>query len=213
MVDAILKKGPLAESPFELMAQEMIDREFVKEWSVNELNRKIGKELKNRDFEKGRKMFSVAGCFSCHRFNNEGGMTGPDLTSSVGRFSVHDLLDNIINPSKVMSDQYAPADITMDDGELITGLIVNLNGDDVMVNTDMFNPNDITNIDRNKILDIQISRLSPMPSGLLSMLKEDEIFDLIAYILTDGERNRIIFRLAWPIIKLASNFTGTANHL
>lgn len=194
MVDAILKKGPLAESPFELMAQEMIDREFVKEWSVNELNRKIGKELKNRDFEKGRKMFSVAGCFSCHRFNNEGGMTGPDLTSSVGRFSVHDLLDNIINPSKVMSDQYAPADITMDDGELITGLIVNLNGDDVMVNTDMFNPNDITNIDRNKILDIQISRLSPMPSGLLSMLKEDEIFDLIAYILSGGDSNSRMFR-------------------
>ena len=93
-----------------------------------------------------------------------------------------------------MSDQYAPADITMDDGELITGLIVNLNGDDVMVNTDMFNPNDITNIDRNKILDIQISRLSPMPSGLLSMLKEDEIFDLIAYILSGGDSNSRMFR-------------------
>ena len=33
-----------------------------------------------RDFDRGRKLFGEAQCFACHRFDNEGGANGPDLT-------------------------------------------------------------------------------------------------------------------------------------
>ena len=46
---------------------------------------------KKRDYDRGRRLFGEANCFACHRFDNEGGSLGPDLTSVAGRFSVRDL--------------------------------------------------------------------------------------------------------------------------
>ena len=56
-------------------------------WTLDELSAAASTELKGRNFENGRKMFAAAGCFTCHRFGNEGGMTGPDLTGAGGRYS------------------------------------------------------------------------------------------------------------------------------
>jgi hypothetical protein len=64
-----------------------------------------------------------------------------------------------------------------------------------MVNTDMFDPNQQVKIDRNKVLRIEPSKTSPMPTGLLTMLKEDEILDLVAYILSGGDRKNGMFKL------------------
>ena len=122
-------------------------------------------------------------------------MTGPDLTSSGGRYSPHDLLDQIINPSTVINEQYVPTELTLEGDKTVTGVIVNLFGDEVMVNTDMFDPNQQVKIDRNKVLRIEPSKISPMPTGLLSMLKEDEILDLVAYILSSGDRKNGMFKL------------------
>ena len=66
----------------------------------------VEKGLTKRDFDKGRNLFGEAKCFVCHRFNNEGGGLGPDLTVVSGRFGPRDLLESIIEPSKVISDQY-----------------------------------------------------------------------------------------------------------
>ena len=65
-----------------------------------------------RDFDRGRQLFGEAKCFACHRFDNEGGAHGPDLTGVAGRFSVRDLLESILEPSKAISDQYAAVVIT-----------------------------------------------------------------------------------------------------
>jgi len=191
----VLDSKPAIKSPFETMAAAMIGRSFVKEWNIEELSRATRRGLKNRDFDRGRRMFASAGCFACHRFNNEGGMTGPDLTSSGGRYSPHDLLDQIINPSRVINEQYVPTELTLEGDKTVTGVIVNLFGDEVMVNTDMFDPNQQVKIDRNKVLRIEPSKTSPMPTGLLTMLKEDEILDLVAYILSGGDRKNGMFKL------------------
>ena len=63
--------------------------------------------LTGRNFDKGRNLFGEMKCFVCHRFNNEGGGMGPDLTAISGRFGARDLIEKVINPSKNISDQYA----------------------------------------------------------------------------------------------------------
>ena len=40
----------------------------------------LDKLKSGRDFDRGRKLFAAAKCFACHRFDNEGGSNGPDLT-------------------------------------------------------------------------------------------------------------------------------------
>ena len=41
---------------------------------------------------------------------------------------------------------------------MITGRIVNLNGDNMMINTDMLDPNAMTNVNRNQIEEIKPRR-------------------------------------------------------
>jgi hypothetical protein len=82
----------------------------------------------------------------------------------------------------------------MKNGDLITGVVVNMNGDRVTVNTDMFDPNQRVNINRPEVKSIEPSKVSPMPPGLLNLMREDEVMDLLAYILSGGDRNHSAFK-------------------
>ena len=161
-------------------------RPFVRKWKLNELTPIVEKGLTKRDFDRGRQLFGEANCFSCHRFDNEGGAQGPDLTIVSGRFSVRDLLESIVEPSKVISDQYAAVVITTTDGKEVVGRIVNFAGDNMMVMTNMLDPNGLSNVSRQKVESIEKSKVSMMPEGLLDTFKEDEILDLVAYLLSRG---------------------------
>lgn len=169
-------------------------RPIVKQYKMDELAALIDKGLTKRDFDNGRKMFAAAQCFACHRFDNEGGAHGPDLSQAAGRFSARDLLESIVEPSKSISDQYAAVNIEMDDGRKITGRIVNLHDNIMHIMPNMMEPNTLINVDRRKVETIEISKLSLMPTGLLDTLKENEILDLMAYLLSRGDRNHAMFK-------------------
>jgi len=190
----LLAKKPEQKSPFEVMAQAMIGRKFVKEWKLEELSAVSKTKLKGRDFERGRKMFAAGGCFACHRFANEGGMTGPDLTGSGGRYSAHDLLDQIINPSRELNEQFVPVIVKMKNGDTLSGVVVNMSGERVTVNTDMFDPNQRVNVLRPQVASIEPSKISPMPTGLLNLMREDEVMDLLAYLISGGNRDHSVFK-------------------
>jgi putative heme-binding domain-containing protein len=170
-------------------------RPFVKKWTLTELVPLVEKGLNSRrDFDRGRTLFGAASCFSCHRFANEGGAHGPDLTAASGRFSVPDLLESIIEPSKEISDQYVAVVITTTDGRIVTGRIVNLHGDTISLMTNMLDPDHLTNLDRKRVETMTNSKVSMMPEGLLDTFHEDEILDLVAYLLSRGDRNRKWFK-------------------
>ncbi|MFO0876681.1 MAG: c-type cytochrome [Gemmataceae bacterium] len=170
-------------------------RPLVKNYKLDELVPMVDKSLKEkRDFDRGRRLFAEAKCFACHRFDGEGGSNGPDLTGVAGRFGVKDLLESIVDPNKVISDQYAAVQITTVDGRVVVGRIVNLSNDSMMVNTDMLDPNKQTGVNRKRIESIETSKVSMMPGGLLDTLKEDEIADLMAFFLSRGDRNHKMFR-------------------
>jgi putative heme-binding domain-containing protein len=175
--------------------QILAARPFVKEWSVSELAPIVERGQKGkRSYERGRKLFGDAGCASCHRFDMDGAAVGPDLTNVAGRFSVRDLLESIVEPSKVISDQYGAIVIKKKDGEMVTGRVGNLSGDDLMVIENMFAPNDFKNVRRQDIESIEPSKVSMMPEGLFNTLKEDEIQDLVAFLLSRGDRQARMFR-------------------
>jgi putative heme-binding domain-containing protein len=169
-------------------------RPFIKNWTVDELVPIVEKGLKKRDFERGRLLFGEAKCYACHRFNSEGAAQGPDLTGAAGRFNVHDLLESIIEPSKVISDQYADVIITLTSGKVVTGRIINLHGDTMHVNTDMLNPTATVNVNVKQVDMIVTSKISPMPTGLIDTLTVEEILDLSAFLLSRGDRGHVMFR-------------------
>jgi putative heme-binding domain-containing protein len=169
-------------------------RPFVKKWTLEELLPMVERGLTERDFDRGRAMFAAANCFACHRFAGEGGSNGPDLTALAGRFSAKDLLESVVEPSKVISDQYASVVIRQLDGQVVTGRITNLKGDELHINTDMLNPSGIVKVSRQDIDEMRPSTTSMMPAGLLDTLNEEKLKDLLAFLLSRGNRADAMFR-------------------
>ena len=105
----------------------------------------------------------------------------------------------------MISDQYEAVTIATTDGRVVTGRIVNLNGDNMMISPDMLDPNRMINVKRAEIEEITPSPVSMMPEGLLNTLKEDEVLDLMAYLLSRGDRQNPMFaRRDVPFPRLAS---------
>ncbi|GAA4435710.1 c-type cytochrome [Bremerella cremea] len=169
-------------------------RTLVKKWTVEDLATVVDPAtLKGRNFDKGQQLFAEANCFACHRFAQQGGAIGPDLTALAGRFSPRDILESTILPSKQVSDQYQAIKVLTEDGRVVIGRIVNLNGDNMQINTNMLDPNAITHVNRNQVDEIMPSETSMMPEGLLDNFTEEEIKDLMAYLLSRGDRTNAMF--------------------
>ena len=49
-------------------------------------------------------------------------------------------------------------------------------------------------IDRKEVKSIELSKVSPMPPMLLNMLTQDEILDLVAYVLSGGDKENAWFK-------------------
>ncbi|HAB15348.1 MAG TPA: c-type cytochrome [Verrucomicrobiota bacterium] len=169
-------------------------RQVVKEWQVNDLTPSLTTGLQHRNYDRGRELFGAVGCYNCHRFATEGGAVGPDLTGIAGRFNPRDLLESVVDPNKEISDQYQAILVTKNDGETVIGRVANLNDDSIMIATDMTDPNAFADVKRKDVKSIEPSKVSPMPEGLLNTLKEDEILDLLAFLLSQGDRSSKYFR-------------------
>jgi putative heme-binding domain-containing protein len=180
----ILEAQPARTSPRDLLAA----RKPVKEWTLAELVPIVERGLnEKRDLERGRRLYGAVACAACHRFGREGGGVGPDLTAVAGRFGVKDLLEAVVEPSKVVSDQYGAITIAKKNGQVITGRVGNIFGDNLSVIEDMFDPGHATNIRRQDIEEMKPSEASPMPAGLLNSLTAEEIQDLVAFLLARGD--------------------------
>jgi hypothetical protein len=80
-------------------------------------------------------------------------------------------------------------------GKVISGIIVEEKGGEVHVRTNPTEPAGATDAGAEKVLVIPLdeieekvtSKISLMPVGLLNTLNEDEILDLLAWVLSGGE--------------------------
>jgi len=165
-----------------------------REWMLEEVRTLATDGLKERDFENGQKMFAATRCVVCHRFAGDGGATGPDLTQLAGRFNIKDLTEAIIEPSKVISDQYKSSSIARVDGQVVSGRIVAENESQISVLTDPEDSTEVVDIPKENIDEILPSSTSLMPKELLNRLNQDEVLDLLAYLLSRGIKEDSMFK-------------------
>jgi putative heme-binding domain-containing protein len=136
---------------------------------------------RNGDAARGKAVFIKANCAKCHKYGDHGEGVGPDLTTLAKRFKRADVLESILDPSKVISDQYRSVLITTTSGQQINGLAA-VQGDTVTVLL-----NDASKLTlRKDEIDTQVASLiSVMPERLLDTLTRQEIADLFAYLESD----------------------------
>ena len=165
-----------------------------KDYTVDEVLALATDKLKGRDFKNGEKMYKAARCVICHRFGGDGGATGPDLTQLAGRFNLKDLNDAIVDPSKVISDQFKASVVETKAGKVITGQLVSESKDSITILVDPENATKTVEIKKADIETNQPSKVSLMPKDLLKTLNEDEVRDLLAYLLSRGNPADAMFR-------------------
>jgi putative heme-binding domain-containing protein len=139
------------------------------------------KDEKGGTPDAGRAIFEKQ-CAICHRFGGIGKDVGPDLTTIASRFKKSDVLDSILWPSKVISDQYQAEMFELKDGKIVTGVIVRETAAAVLVRT-AETPDKPVAIPKGQIANREPSTVSLMPEGLLEGLSQDEVANLLAFVM------------------------------
>lgn len=169
------------------------DAATAKAWSAGELQVLLATAAHARSFDGGRTAFAKATCVQCHRVQGEGGSTGPDLTGAGSRFGRADLLDAILDPSRLVSDQYQDQELLTADERLLVGRIESEGAGEIHLR--LLPPSEeVAVIDAATVVERRPHPLSRMPSGLLDSLTEGEILDLFAYVLAGGDSSDPAFR-------------------
>ncbi|WP_437186662.1 PVC-type heme-binding CxxCH protein [Planctomicrobium sp. SH668] len=144
---------------------------------IQELKRLLGDEkLGNPDLSNGRKLFQSI-CSKCHRIYGEGGAIAPDLTGS-NRKNLDYLLENIVDPSAVVSKDYRLSVIAMNDGRILNGVIVSQTETTLTLQS----LQERFSLEKEAIEELQTTELSPMPEGQIDPLTHEQIRDLIGYL-------------------------------
>ena len=80
------------------------------------------------------------------------------------------------------------------DDTVIFGRIVGGDEESVQVNTDMRDLSQVETFKQEEIQEISPAEGSMMPEGLLNTFNQVEILDLMAYILSGGDRDDLVFQ-------------------
>jgi putative heme-binding domain-containing protein len=159
-------------------------RPLVRKWTVDDLTDALSTAAE-ADASRGAKIFAAAACIRCHRFGAQGTLIGPDLTSASRRFSRRDLLMSIIEPSRVIAENYRSLQVLTADGKTYVGQAT-LGGDYrspiLRLAPDPSQPFKTIEIPKTEIEAQQESTVSWMPEGLLDTFTSAEISDLLAYL-------------------------------
>ena len=156
---------------------ELRDSAGDKTKMIEDLKARLTPEvLAKADLSQGRVMYQI--CSACHIMYGEGGKVGPDLTGS-GRSNIDYLLENIVDPSGVVSADYRMSMLTLKDGRVLSGVIARQDARTLTLRL----LTEETTLEKAEIAKQETSPVSMMPEGLLMAFQPEQIRDLIAYLM------------------------------
>jgi len=150
-------------------------------WSYEELLAFLNSDAgRTGDWTRGRKIFRTAQCVRCHRCQSfqQGEGLGPDLTQVGKRFQKKEILESIVYPSHVISDQYA-SKVVVVNGRTYTGMVIPRGKEGIKL---LLSDGQQLKLSHEQIDDILPSQQSAMPSGLLNPLTIRQVADLFAFL-------------------------------
>lgn len=163
-------------------------------WEIDSALKYINENKEIRDFKRGNELFIALRCASCHTMKGEGGSVGPDLTQLGTRFSTKDMLESLIEPSKVISDQYESKVFHLKDGTKNMGRLMGENETSYIISQNPYAPQLTKEIAKKEVQDIKVSEISIMPPGTLNVLSPDELRDIMAYLMSGGNENNVVYK-------------------
>jgi putative heme-binding domain-containing protein len=131
------------------------------------------------DVARGRMIFEGRGnCLSCHRVNDKGQYSGPDLTDIGQARTPAAIQRSLVDPTGSMRPINRPVRAVTRDGTVITGRRINEDTYTVQLVTDQGR---LVSLVKAELRDWSVSSSSPMPS-YKDILRPEELADLVAYL-------------------------------
>ena len=152
--------------PLEVKTAELI-RERAKKYPAAKTDVGLGAKVFDRH------------CVMCHRLAGRGRNIGPDL-DGIGARGLERLLEDLLDPSRNVTQAYRTRVIVTTDGRTLTGLMIRVEGKDLIV------VDGVGKEQRIPLADIESNRgtmLSLMPTNFGDTIPESDFFHLVAYLL------------------------------
>ncbi len=163
------------DQPEPVLSVEPTDNKYTMSQLVDFL---ASDEAADGNLERGAAVFEKAQCVKCHRYGLRGEGIGPDLSNVSSRFQRKEIVESVIFPSQVISDQFAAKTVVTTDGRTYTGLVGPTSDGVVVLQANA----EKANVAKSDIDSIVPSKKSAMPDGLFNTLTLAEIADLFAYM-------------------------------
>lgn len=177
-------------------------------WTIDTALKMLKEEpLIGRSLANGKKMFSAGLCSACHRFGTEGGGIGPDLTNLAKRSDYKSILESTLQPNLVVSEQFEQHELKMKDGSVVMGRIVIDEKDSYSLVQSGFEPLKLKKVKKADVASKKGSKLSMMPPALINSMNADELKDLIAYFVSQGNYRHPVYKRPKPTKKLGIEIT------
>jgi putative heme-binding domain-containing protein len=149
------------------------------------------------DAAHGKKLFyGEANCSLCHMVEGQGGRVGPELTGVGGSRTQDAIIDSVRNPSRRMAwglteptkefaQEYETVTVITADGKEIKGVALNEDNFSVQL---MDTSEQIYLLEKDKLRSFQKSRDSLMPVYTEELLPNQDLADIVAYLLSVGAK-------------------------
>jgi putative heme-binding domain-containing protein len=134
------------------------------------------------DATAGRAVFAGTGtCAKCHVVEGEGKAVGPDLSGIGAKLSPVAIYESILAPSAAISHAYETWTAITEDGRSFSGLLVSQTDDGMVIRG--ADGVDVT-LATDDVEELVRQPVSLMPSDLATVLTEQELVDLVAWLTT-----------------------------
>lgn len=136
------------------------------------------------DASRGKRLFfetSGVSCKNCHRIQKEGKEVGPELTTIAKKLTRAQLLESILEPSKLIDPKYVTYLAETDDGRIATGLLITRDDDKVVLKDAQ---DKLLRIPARQIEQLVPQRQSLMPDLLFRDMTAQQVADLLEYLGT-----------------------------
>jgi putative membrane-bound dehydrogenase-like protein len=189
----------------------------ITEWKISDFEEDLNRVGLHRNFYRGQQLFSTLACANCHRLSETKsgalpmvgmgvahGMNhavvpslavGPMLNESVKKYKgdVKAILQEILEPSRSIEDKYRKIMFELEDDVYVSGNIIAQDETTVTIQAGLTASQE-QKIVKKSIVSQRQSPISIMPISLLNELDKDQILDLLAFILAEGDAEAQAFK-------------------
>ena len=106
---------------------------------------------------------------------------------------MRDILVSMVEPSNSISDQYQASVVKLKDGGMLYGRVIYQNALEIAVASNPYDFSKLTKAPADQVASIEPSQVSLMPPATITLMNENELADLMAYLVSGGDKKHKVF--------------------